>query len=209
MWRTLLMSWVIVVGTGCASTGASRSARGMPLGQPAGEALRLEGDNITGPNSSLVLKDSVLRGQFQGTPVDVSWTGEELTGSVGLRPARVQLDTGTDLHVWGSFGAARVDFTIKPDRVEGQVGRCVYELRRVAPGLIGRRGCAGPLETEFRVNFPASLFERSPGERAALMILALANSTPTYAPVISPARQTPPPNPIGRPVAPLPRPSYR
>jgi hypothetical protein len=203
MFQKRMLSWVVMVGAGvgvgCASTQASSapSGPGYPLGQPRGESLRLDGESLTGPNSSLRLVDSGLRGQFQGAPVDVSWTDTALTGTVAQRPARVQLDAGTDLHIWGSFGPERVDFTLKPDRVEGQVGRCVYELRREDFGLAGQRSCAGPLEGEFRVNFPAPLFARPAGEKAALMILALVNTTSTYATIISPSRQLPPPDRIG------------
>ncbi|WP_434385980.1 hypothetical protein [Melittangium boletus] len=196
MSRFPLWSCLVVLASGCAGAqGFTRSdAPGYPLGQPAGEALRVDGESITGPSSALFLSHDTLRGQFQGAPIDVSLTATEIGGSVGNRQARLTLEPGEDFHVWGYFGAVRVDYTLKPDRLEGQVGRCRYKLMRGALGFLGERSCGGPLEATFRVNFPAPLFKRSPGESASLLILALVNSTPTYSTIISPERRFAPPD---------------
>jgi hypothetical protein len=196
MSRLMLLSSLIVLGVGCASTGSASRAEGpaLPMGQPAGEPLLVQGPAITGPHSSLVISGDAMRGRFRDVPVFLRWDYQELTGSVGRAGTRLELAEGDDTRFWGVFGGAPVDITVKQDWLHGQVGGCAYILQRTEDGYSGRRSCGGPLEPDFKVAFPTPLLERPLGERAALMTLMLVNTTTTYSPSLSLSRFTRPPN---------------
>ncbi len=196
MTRLMLLSSLIVLGVGCASTGSASRAQGpvLPLGQPAGEPLQVQGSTITGPTSSLVVADDAMRGRFRDLPVSLKWNYQELTGTVGSRGTRLELAEGDDTRIWGVFGGAPVDIVVKKDWLHGNVGNCGYVLKRTELGYSGRRSCGGPLEADLQVAFPAPLLERPLGEKAALMTLMLVNTTSTYSPTLSLSRFTRPPN---------------
>jgi hypothetical protein len=182
---------------GCASTG-STAARAvepaMSLGQPAGEPLRIQGQSITGPTSSLLISEGFMRGRFRDKPVSLAWDYQELTGVVGSQGTRLELAEGDDMRVWGSFAGASVDIVLNEDWLYGHVAGCGYAMKRDARGFVGRRTCGGPLEPDFHVAFPQALLERPLGEKAALMTLMLVNHTSTYSPSVSLDRFTRPRN---------------
>jgi hypothetical protein len=196
MSRLLLLSSLLVLGVGCASTGSASRAEGpaLPLGQPAGEPLLVQGSAITGPTSSLVVSGDAMRGRFRDVPVSLKWNYQEITGSVGSGGTRLELAEGDDTRIWGMFGGAPVDLVVDKEWLHGQVGGCGYILKRTEAGYSGRRSCGGPLEADLQVAFPAPLMERPLGERAALMTLMLVNTTTTYSPSISLSRFTRPPS---------------
>lgn len=196
MSRLMLLSSLIILGVGCASTGSASRASGpaLPLGQPAGEPLLIQGSAITGPTSSLVVVDDAMRGRFRDMPVSLKWNYQELTGAVGSWGTHLELAEGDDTRVSGIFGGAQVDFIVEKDWLHGHVGGCGYILQRNETGYSGRRSCGGPLEADLQVAFPAQLMERPLGERAALMTLMLVNTTSTYSPTVSLARFSRPRN---------------
>jgi hypothetical protein len=187
MSRLMLLSSLLLLGAGCASTGsASRAGEpALPLGQPAGEPLLVQGSAITGPSSSLVVVDDAMRGRFRDMPVSLKWNYQELTGAVGNWGTYLELAEGDDTRISGFFGGARVDFIVEKDWLHGHVGGCGYVLQRTEAGYSGRRSCGGPLEADLQVAFPAPLMERPLGERAALLTLMLVNTTNTYSPTVS------------------------
>jgi hypothetical protein len=196
MSRLMLLSSLLVLGVGCASTGSASRADGpaLPLGQPAGEPLLIQGSAITGPTSSLVVTDDAMRGRFRDMPVSLKWNYQQLTGAVGNWGTYLELAEGDDTRVSGIFGGSQVDFIVEKDWLHGHVGGCGYILQRNETGYSGRRSCGGPLEADLQVAFPAQLMERPLGERAALMTLMLVNTTSTYSPSVSLARFARPPS---------------
>jgi hypothetical protein len=190
MSRLMLLSGLMLLGAGCAGSHSFSRTGGpaYPLGQPAGEPLLLQGSYVTGPASSLVIGGNSLRGRFRDKPVSLTWTWQEITGSVDARGTRLEIAEGDDTRVWGSFGGLPVDLTVDKEWLHGIVGGCGYVLRRAEDGFVGQRTCGGPLEQELHVAFPAPLMERPLGERASLMTLMLINFTSTYSPTVSLAR---------------------
>ncbi|KFA87058.1 hypothetical protein [Archangium violaceum] len=190
MSRLLLLSGFMLLGAGCAGSHSHFRTGGpaYPLGQPAGEPMLVQGSYVTGPASSLVIDDQSIRGRFRDRPVSLSWTWQEVTGSVDARGTFLELAEGDDTRVWGSFGGMPVDLTLDKEWLYGNVGGCGYVLRRAEDGFVGRRSCGGSLEGDLRVDFPEPLLERPLGERASLMTLMLVNFTSTYSPVMSLAR---------------------
>lgn len=173
-----------LLSTGCAATsGAHSPGGGMRLGDSSEEPLRLEGDSITGPKTSLRMGEDGMHGRYLTRNVSLQWNYQELTGSVGERPTRLQLAEGDDTRVWGSFGGMPVDLTEDGTWLHGRVGRCAYALKREGDGLQGMRDCGGSLERDIAVSFPQQLASRPVGERAALMTLMLVS---TQAPELTP-----------------------
>lgn len=175
---------ISILSTGCAATsGARASGSGMALGGDSEEPLRLDGTAITGPNSSLSIAESGMRGRYLTQPVSLQWDYQKLTGTVGAQTAHLQLAEGDDTRVWGSFGGLVVDLTEDGTWLHGRVGMCAYALKREGDGLQGMRDCGGSLERDIAVSFPQALASRPVGERAALMTLMLVN---TRAPELTP-----------------------
>lgn len=187
MSRLLLLSGLILLGTGCAGSHANSRAGepAYPLGQPAGEPLLVQGSYVTGPASSLLITEDALRGRFRDMPVSLKWTWQEVTGAVASRGTRLELAEGDDTRIWGTFGGMGVDLTVDREWLYGHVGGCGYVLQRTEDGFVGRRSCGGPLEDDLRLAFPAPLMERPLGEKASLMTLMLVNFTSTYSPTVS------------------------
>jgi hypothetical protein len=193
MSRLLLLSGLILLGVGCASSQASLTgAPGQPLGHPAWEPLRVEGQAITGPTSSLLISGEAMRGRFRDIPISLQWTWQELTGTVGSSSTRLELAEGDDTRIWGNFGGVPVDLTLDKGWLYGRVGGCRYALQRNEAGFVGERSCSGPLEGALQVDFPASLLERPLGEKAALVTLVLADFSRPSASILSLARFTRP-----------------
>lgn len=190
MSRLLLLSGLIVLGVGCASSQSASRAGGpaLSLGHAGGEPLRVEGSAITGPSSSLALSDHGMRGRFHDQPVALTWTWQELTGSVAGRGTRMELAEGDDTRLWGSFGGLPVDITLEKDWLYGYVGGCGYVLQHNEAGFVGERSCGDSLESIIQLDFPAPLLERPLGERAALMTLMLVDFTRPAASALSMAR---------------------
>jgi hypothetical protein len=194
MSRLMLLSGLLLLGVGCASTGSSTrtSEPALALGQQAGEPLLVQGSSVTGPASSLTISEDGMRGRFRDLPVSLKWDHQEVTGMVAGRGTRLELAEGDDTRIWGLFGGAAVDLTLEGEWLRGRVGGCGYVLKRHEGGYVGRRTCGGPLEPNLQVAFPEPLLARPLGERATLMTLMLINSTPTYSPSLSPVHRVRP-----------------
>lgn len=198
MSRGLLLSGLILLGAGCASTPSTHSevAAGpaYSLGHESGEPLVMRGSAITGPSSALTLADNTLKGRYKDVPVDLKWTFQELTGSVATRGARLELAEGDDTRIQGTFGGARVDLTVDKASLKGLVANCTYALTREGDWYLGRSSCGGALSPALRLAFPEPLLERPLGERAALVTLMLlgVNASPNYSPVPGPSSRTRP-----------------
>ncbi|WP_224243291.1 hypothetical protein [Hyalangium gracile] len=194
MSRSLLMSSLLVLGLGVGCTGVGEGLRpptdGVRMGQGSIEPMVVSHDAITGPSSSLGLREDGMRGRFRDRPVDLQWNYQQVTGIFGAQPTKLELSEGDDTRVSGTLGGAPVEVLLKDDVLVGRVGVCSYYLKRVEGGYSGKRDCAGPLEEQFLVDFPESLQARPLGQMATLLALNLASYTESYSSAISPARFT-------------------
>ncbi len=189
----------------CATTPALSPNEGPDyrLGQQAGEPMLVSGRAITGPATAIQLLEHGARGRFRDAALELAWTETALTGTAGQRAAQLTLEEGEGkTRVWGYLGSIRVDYTLTAETLQGQVGLCVYDMRREPGGFVGQRSCSGPLEAAFAVHFPQPLMERPLGERALMMTLAFVNTTGTYSQAGALARRIPPPDRVGRPPQP-------
>ncbi|AGC42457.1 hypothetical protein MYSTI_01108 [Myxococcus stipitatus DSM 14675] len=175
---SLVLLTVSVLATGCATT-----RQGAPLGDAAEESLSLADDSITGPTSTLSIAQTGMHGRYRRLPVSLEWDYQTMTGTVANQSTRLELAEGDDTRVWGTFAGLATDLTEDGTWLHGRVGPCAFVLKRDGDALSGSRSCGGSVEQDFSVAFPARLFERSLGERAALMTLALLNTrTPAGVP---------------------------
>ncbi|WP_342378890.1 hypothetical protein NVS55_05735 [Myxococcus stipitatus] len=176
---SLALLTVSMLATGCATT----ARPGVPLGDAAEESLSLADDSITGPTSTLSIAQTGMHGRYRRMPVSLEWNYQTMTGTVANQATRLELAEGDDTRVWGTFAGLATDLTEDGTWLHGRVGPCAFVLKRDGDALSGSRRCGGMVENDFRVAFPARLFERSLGERAALMTLALLNTrTPAAVP---------------------------
>lgn len=176
--KRLLLSTAtaLLLGTGCAATSGAHAPAGVPLGNASVEPLRLDGSDLTGPSSSLLIAKDGMRGRFRTRPVALQWTHQEMTGSVGDLATHLQLAEGDDTRVWGTFAGIALDLTEDGTWLHGRVGLCAYALKREGDSLRGMRDCGTELERGIEVSFPQELAARPVGERAALMALMLVNA---------------------------------
>ncbi|KFE71532.1 hypothetical protein [Hyalangium minutum] len=190
MSRALLLSSLLCLTVGCAgaSTGLRAEGEKVRMGQRSAEPMVVTNRYITGPSSSISLRNDGLRGRFRNQPVELQWNYQNVTGVFGAQPTRLELSEGDDVRASGTFGGAPVDLLMKGDVLVARVGLCAYYLNRVEGGFSGKRDCSGPLEEGFSVDFPESLQARPVGEMASLLTLALVSYTDTYSPAVSIAR---------------------
>jgi len=185
----LLLSGLVVLGVGCASTGATEradaperaaDAPGLPLGPSDNEPMLLQGNHVTGPYTSLSVLENGIRGRLASEPVNLEWTDKEIAGVVGGMATSIQLyPEGDATIIQGSFAGQAVDFRLEGPWLSGRFGRCNYETERTSEGFVGRRSCSGKKEQDqIRVNFPADLAKRPPREELGLLVLAFANDAP-------------------------------
>ncbi len=178
----LLLSGLVMLGVGCASTGATGPAEGpgLPLGPSDNEPLLLRGDSVTGPYTSLSLMQDGVRGRYGNEPLNLEWTDQEIAGVVGGVATSIQLTPeGQATLIHGSFAGLAVDLRLEGPWLSGRFGRCNYETERTSEGFVGRRSCSGKKEKDqIRVHFPASLAQRPAREELGLLVLAMANDAP-------------------------------
>jgi hypothetical protein len=160
------------------------------MGQRSAEPMVISSRYITGPSSSLSLREDGMRGRFRDQPVDLQWDYQKVTGVFGALPTQLELSEGDDTRASGMLGGDRVDLLLKDDVLLARVGVCSYFMKRVEGGYEGQRDCAGPLEDSFYVDFPESLQARPLGQMATLLSMALVSYTDTYSPMVSQARFT-------------------
>jgi hypothetical protein len=182
MSRELLLSSLLVFSVGCASAGNGLRAEGpaVRMGQRAAEPLVVTHTYITGPSSSLRLREDGMHGRFRDQLVSLKWDYQKVTGMLGTRPTHLELSEGDDTRVVGSFGGSPVHIFLKGEWLVARVGPCAYSLRRTPGGYTGERDCPGAREEPFLVDFPEFLQERPLGQMATLLALAFVDYTDTY-----------------------------
>ncbi|XXF79144.1 hypothetical protein P2318_05165 [Myxococcaceae bacterium GXIMD 01537] len=180
-----MLSGLLVVGVGCAGSGGALRAGAQPgvlLNQDTDEPLVLTTGTITGPRSSLSVREDGMSGRFRELPVALRWDYQELSGDVGRRKTRLELAEGDDTRIWGQFASLPVDLIQKGALLYGYVGACVYVMEQSPEGFLGKRDCGDGMEAGVAMSFPAPLQQRPLGEKAALLTLTFANDAEANTP---------------------------
>jgi hypothetical protein len=173
----LLLSALVVLGVGCAGTGAAGRPGAFQLGARDNEPLLLEGSDISGPSTSLTLTDDGVRGRYYGSPLELQWTDEASSSVLGGQRTRLELTPQADdaRRLQGNFQGMPVDIELKGPWLKGRFGECRYDTEQTSEGFAGRRVCTGREREQVLVSYPEGLAQRSPREQMTLLTLALTS----------------------------------
>lgn len=198
MMRSALALFVLVLGTvDCAAENAVQSGQaaspaspeataaappGATILQTGGDTVQVsdDGSRVYGP--ALMLErtcDGGLRGNGPRGVVDLRKDGNAWRGIVGTAPTELYLEPIEEggFVLRGMYGGALGRIELRPDRIEGQLGRCQYNLRSSASDLgvayNGRKVCGSNafLPTTLTVAPPLAAME--PIDRAAIYAILL------------------------------------
>jgi hypothetical protein len=156
-----------------ASTGDTLSVRGVasPL------SVRVTGDEVLGmmPEVGIARDGRELRGQALGAPVMVGIGVHQAAGVFRTGPVDVRRDPGSNgLVVAGLFGGVAGLLALSPERFNGNLGACSWDLRWDGKAYAGSRDC-GPA-SPMSVELPASLAGWSDLEVGTVLGLLLAGA---------------------------------
>ncbi len=172
----LLLSALVVLGVGCAGpTAAGPGSNAFKLGPADREPLMVQGEDITGPSTSLALREGTLRGSLRGAALNLEVTPEEISGSINGALTRVAFTPQEDATlIQGTFGGAIVDLRLRGPWLTGRFADCYYDTEQSSEGFVGVRTCSGMRNEQMRVFYPEALGQRSPVDQRALLTVALA-----------------------------------
>jgi hypothetical protein len=161
------------------------------MSQRAAEPLVVTHTYVTGPSSSLRIREDGMHGRFRDELMSLKWDYQKVTGILGTRPTHLELSEGDDTSIVGHFGGSPVHIFLKDEWLLARVGPCAYSLKRTLEGYTGERNCPGAREEPFLVDFPESLQDRPLGQMATLLTLAFVDYTDTYSASASLASSVP------------------
>lgn len=177
----LLLSALVVLGVGCAGAEGARreSTEPVRLGPVDREPLVLEGNEVTGPTTSLRLRDGTLQGTLFNTPTLLHVTDAEVGGTIGQANTELRLTShGEDgTLIQGSFAGKPVDLRLRGPWLTGRFNQCAYDTEHTSQGFVGRRTCYGRTEDNIRVFFPDALTGLPMSEKVTLLALALVTDS--------------------------------
>jgi hypothetical protein len=137
---------------------------------------KLAGHRFYGPDLELALLPDGYRGHSISGLIDLrSSTDDKIYGTVGSVSTELyyeQTDDGFILE--GLYNGRLGTLTISPERLNGSVGGCAYDLERGgnAAWYHGQRSCRGAI-SGVQLALPAELVRRSPADRAVLIAVFL------------------------------------
>jgi hypothetical protein len=135
---------------------------------------------IQGPNVNLGRYDNgtTWRGTVYGRDVNISIPadGAQAEGLLGRQPFNLGVTPGPDgVAGQGLIGGTPSTFTFSKARINGNFGRCGYDLRFAGQAYLGQRSCNGPID-QVGVTLPPVLNTWRDVEVAT--VLALLLNTP-------------------------------
>lgn len=117
-----------------------------------------------------------IRGKASGQVLDLTVSGNRAQGIWGPGPLTIDVaEDGEQLKMNGLVAGRTSSWTASPERIEGKIGFCAYDLKRSGEVYVGSRSCAGGI-SQVTVQFPSTILEWQPINVGILM--ALAMSTP-------------------------------
>lgn len=179
----------LVLGLAAASCSSAPAAQNGAANSPeyaivqsGGEVIQttVDGSRIYGPNIMIERTQEGLRGNGPLGIVDLRRDANSLRGIVGMGPTELYvepLDEGAFV-LRGMFSGTLGRLEVRNDRIEGQLGRCQFNLRRqdveVGASYTGRRVCSSG--SSFRpttVTLAPSIVAMEPIDRAAILTILL------------------------------------
>jgi hypothetical protein len=139
----------------------------------------VDGSRIYGPMVMLERDDAGLRGSGPTGVVDLRKDSDSLRGFIGTGPTELHLETVGEggFMLRGMFGGALGRLEVRSDRIEGQLGRCQYNLRRQPSDLgvayNGRRVCSSRSFEPATITLSPEIAALEPIDRAAVIAILL------------------------------------
>jgi hypothetical protein len=139
----------------------------------------VDGSRVVGPNVMLERDENGMRGHGPLGVVDLRKDGDSLRGFIGQWPTELHLEhvEGRGFRMRGMFAGLLSSLEVTPEQIQGQLGRCQYNLRRYPSeagiAFNGRRFCGTNIIEPTTTTFAPSINELPPLERAALLTILL------------------------------------
>jgi len=174
----LVLPVATVVGCAHGSTPGTRSgAEEFALwGSGFETTAQVNGDGAQGPQVDVGRYDdgATFRGTAFGRPVDVSVTADTVRGEWGSTPLNLEVTSRTphDFQVTGEVAGVPSTFSFDPERIQGTIGRCAYDLSWSGKSYVGTRSCRGGIQS-VTMSLPASVSQWSSADTALLMALLM------------------------------------
>jgi hypothetical protein len=138
-----------------------------------------EGSRVFGPQLELARDENGLRGRGPLGVVDLRKGGDSIRGVVGGGPTELYLERDGDsgFSLRGLYSGVLGDLEVRPDRIQGQLGQCQYNLRRhvaeEGAAYNGRRICGRRWMEPATVTLSPAIAALEPLDRAALIAVLL------------------------------------
>jgi len=139
----------------------------------------VDGPRIFGPQVELARDQNGLRGHGPLGVVDLRTTNGSIRGVVGGGPTELYVEPDGDhgFSMRGLFSGVLGDLQVKSDRIQGQLGRCQYNLRRQAvddgAAYNGQRVCGRRYMESATFTLSPGIAALEPVDRAALIAVML------------------------------------
>jgi hypothetical protein len=130
---------------------------------------------LVGPEMHISRGVGAIRGEAFHRPVEVKWSGEEVSGMIGRTPVQLSVRRdGGELRASGLYQGQPSDLRISRRGIEGPIGQCSYSLKAQTGSYQGSRSCRHGPDGSMVMKIPEALWSTSEAEQVALIALILA-----------------------------------
>lgn len=165
-------------GFGCSSSSAPAPGASAPEKLTPSVSVQKtdKGTRIFGPQLELVRDEDGIRGQSPAGIVDLRGNKTGFSGIIGTGTTNMKVEpSGDGFNMRGMFAGALGDLEVRSDRIQGQLGRCQFDLR-AAPGASyaynGQRWC-GRASAPTTLTLTPEITELAPLDKGALIAIVL------------------------------------
>jgi hypothetical protein len=185
--RLVPLLGVLLAGAGCATSTGGKSKVHPAAGAPeqqfsiSGAGFQttalISPQGAQGPELNLGRYDGgkTIRGSAFGRTVDLSLTETGASGIWGQGPLNFNVTEPTpeEIKVTGLIAGKPSNFTVSPERINGTIGLCSYDLGRSGESYVGSRSCSTGV-SRVTLQFPSTILSWRSIDIAALMALGMA-----------------------------------
>jgi hypothetical protein len=174
----------------CSASTRSASSSQVPSAAPSSESATLlsptsvvqatvDGTRIFGPQVEIAHDENGLRGRGPLGVVELRKANGSLRGMVGGGATELYLERDGDggFSLRGLFSGVLGNLEVRPDRIQGQLGQCQYNLRRYVAeegaAYNGRRVCGQRWMEPATFTFSPGIAALEPIDRAAVIAVVL------------------------------------
>lgn len=130
--------------------------------------------SIHGPTQQLTRTSNGLRGTVANRTLDLTWSGDSITGSFNNQPVNLKLvPSAGGVRIRGMWGGQIGDLTVGAKVIDGRIGRCGYTLQAKDDHYLGQSTCLTRRPVNTTVTLPKDLAKPIDGESAAILAALL------------------------------------